>query len=235
MSTHYKASSESVLPAQLARIAEEVGQYNRAEVWAVLGIDLALKTGQSMFFSMLSMLQISSLLARSQFEEAIDLAREAAAITVALDVRRRARKTEDEEDLDVEVELGEGSSEHRRRVDLTTALTGLVPAFFQISALFLEDPGHARLHAQAVIAKCRELARNAADAEVWETGIQLLSTIFDGKASGSALIGWFNALSNSESNVLRYMAAIGASLQPDISLRDACRLHIMVLVPLLPC
>lgn len=233
-SSRYTATSESFLPTQLARIAEELGQYERAETWASFGTDLALKTGQSMIFSTLNMLRIPSLLATSQYEEALDVARETAAITTVLDARRRAKNTEDTADLDVETELGERSGESWRRVDHVTVLTGVVPAFFQLSSLYLSDSVQARLQAQTVTAKCLQIAENAADTELWEAGISLLSAIYDGELSGMKLVERSNALAGNESNALRYIASIGATLQPDLSLRDAFIIHITVLRSLVP-
>src|SRR5216684_2857712 len=107
-----------------------------------------------MICSTLSMLRIPPLLAASQYEEALDVARETAAITTVLDARRRAKNTEDAADLDVETEIGNRSGESWRRVDHVTVLTGVVPAFFQLSSLYLSDPVQARLQAQTVTAKC---------------------------------------------------------------------------------
>ena len=113
-------------------------------------------------------------------------------------------------------------------------LAGVAAPGHRLSSLYLSDPIQAQLRAQTVTAKCLQLAENAADLQLWEAAINLLSTIFEGKMTGKELVEQVHALEGTETNTLRYIAAIGATLQPDLSLRNAFVNHITVLRSLAP-
>lgn len=229
LSHRYNASLESFLPVQLVRIAEEVGQYERAAFWVSLGTDLALKTGQSLAYSTLSTSRISSLLAAGQYEDALDTARETAAITTALDIRRLVGRGDEGVDLDVETELGERSGKPWKRVDFATFLTGVLPAFFHLSTRYLENPADSLAQVQRVKEKCLQMAENAADERLWEECLDLLSAMYERALSGKELIEWSKNHEENGNNVLQIMAFTHATLQSDLPLREAFARHISAL------
>lgn len=106
--------------------------------------------------------------------------------------------------------------------------------FFSISTFYFENAVDAQAQAQRVWEKCEHLVENAANKQLWKACITLLSTVYSGKVAGKTLVKQSNDFAESENAILRYIAAIAATLQPDLSLREAFHIHVIVLRSLAP-
>jgi hypothetical protein len=80
----YNENLKCYLPTQLALLADRLGKKERSIEWVTKGLDLAKYTNQTLAYSVLSIINVSTLILADKYEEAFEIVYEFSKHTVAL-------------------------------------------------------------------------------------------------------------------------------------------------------
>jgi tetratricopeptide (TPR) repeat protein len=222
----YDEAKECAIYVQLAQYAEAIGLTDRAEYWAFSGMEAARKSKYAMGIEVLSLQIVPLLILRNQISDALALAVESAAITVAcIKERDRGGKTT-KAGFDYELVLGPKPNANWDEAEINAIIFGLLPATCKIMAEYLSSPENAVRLAQDAISASEQLAQTASHIDLWKQATIILKGVFLTRIPGHKIIDFCNNLDQKKYGWLRFVGFVGASIQSDCRLSDACQIHI---------
>lgn len=228
VAANYNASSDSLLPAQLAKFAEAIGDDQRAAAWALKGIDMARTANQYLAFASLATNVIPHLLRDNRYAEILDLAVEAGVAVVAIVLHGQSGGNTLDTNLNMEEILGSRPNQMWRQAESNAFIIGLLPIIFHLCNVAIRQPDLARRLAADIAALCREISEMFDEQTLWITAALMMEEIHLQQSSCRELISRyqnFNLLSN-ELQVIWYLAA---TLQEGTTLADILVVHFTVM------
>lgn len=222
----YDSAKDLLLPAQLTIFASAVGLDSHAVTWALRGIDGARKKRHYQVLPVFASVIIPSLLNENRFSDALDLALEAATITVACAKYGKKTLPLGADELNVNETLGPKPNSNWNEVESFTVTTGVLPVALRISITDLQSKESSRTCASEACDACRKIAGSASNPDLWAQAAELIAAIFVDRLPGKELVEKGMKFENQS---LLTIAYIGASLQDDLSLNSDCRLHLVAM------
>jgi len=225
----YGEAKTCTILVQLAEFADAVGISDRAEHWALAGMEAARAADFQMAIEVLSLQIVPMLLISNRHAEALALAVECAAFTVAGVIERDRGGNFMQPGFDTAAVLGPKPSEAWNRAETNSVMFGLFPTVCKIAADSLDSPERAKISAQEIISACRQLAQTASHRELWQQAADLIDRAFVSGMSSGELFTLSNGLDDQKYGWLRMVGYVGATIQPDCSLEEACRTHLVIM------
>jgi hypothetical protein len=225
---YYNSSRDSLLPAQLAKFAEAIGNDERAAVWALKGIDMAREANQHLALPSFSQNVIPHLLVINHYAEVLDLAVEAGEILVAVFQHGQAGGNFLDSNLDVESVLGSKPNELWYQAERNALIMGLLPSTFRLSTIAIRHPDLARTQAADIAKKCREISERSAAQALWTIAADLIEQIYLQETSCRELIRRCQ-YSNLQDNLLQTIGYLAATLQEGATLAQALAVHFAII------
>jgi len=225
----YDQVRDSLLMVLLAQFAEAVGRDERTAIWVQRGIELSREDGLAVAYYQMSADIIPYLVLEKRYAEALDIALEAGMISVALREQRKRGGDVLARNLEITELLGDKSSEAWQHAEYQATQIGLLPTIFSLGLIAIDHPDLAHKQAEEVVTLCRDISATASDQPLWSTAAQLIEQTFVTLQPVNEWRKTFDVLRPNEDSVLRVLAYLGASLQQDFPLVDACQLHAMIL------
>ncbi|MCC2695759.1 hypothetical protein [Nodularia sp. LEGE 04288] len=231
LATSYSIALESGLVAQIARYGEAVDKDAQAIKWAIRGIDIIRETKQNFTLPVLAEKIVPQMILESRYVEALDLALETGTVLIGIQKHRQDGGETLIFDFNPETFLGEKPNKLWQQAEQQAAVMALIPIAFHLSNILVNQPTVAYEQGTAVAAICHQIGVTSVDQD-WNTVARLFENIYSNKASFSELLNLGNSFVSQGENafleVLWTISYLGASLQSDVKLENALRVHLYV-------
>ena len=106
---------------------------------------------------------------------------------------------------------------------------GLLPIIFRIATFTVTQPDKVKSYARDIMSIVNQIKSICADQELWETVTNLIEKIFLKKNGKSELSLIGNKLSSENKSSLAIICFLGATLQDDITPKEAISLHLSIM------
>ena len=220
-STFYDETQNSLTLANLAMFAEATGRDERSDIWTLRGIDAAQGSIQRPLFAKLSLDLIPYLLQENRFEETVHTSVDASHILTVLEEQIKANKNPFTPDFDVDELLDSIPQEMVAKAEYNAVKVGLIPIAFHISIIAIDQFNQAQSYAAQIASLCRQISTTATDQQLWTIAAELFEQIFLRNSSGDKIIHYSNTIDPDKYYALQTIGYIGATLQEDVSLKNA--------------
>jgi len=220
----YGTSGDEIVIEQLVRFAEAVQNTERATFWALRGSEMAEKGGNAQVGAILSPYAIYGMLQCDKLEDAVRVALSA---SVVLNVSRKEHEEGRKLPQTVataEAILAPKPSAQWNVIENNAVTYGLLPVMIHLSSISIEDQARAAHLGGKMASFCRRTMETASDRALWQNAAELFELIFAYASPAKDIVQRGNACAPNES--LRAIAYIGASIQQDVPLDRAFRLHV---------
>jgi len=225
----YDEPKACAILVQLAQFADAMGISDRAEHWALAGMEAARAADLPMAIDVLSLQVIPLLVLSNRPADALSLAVETTAITAAGVIERDRGGDVMQPGFNTEAVLGPKPSDAWNRAETNSIVFGLFPAVCKVAADSLDSLERAKSSAQELLSACRQLAQTASHRELWQQAADLIDKALVSGMPARELFELSNALDDKKYGWLRTVGYVCATIQPDCPLSEACRAQLAVM------
>jgi tetratricopeptide (TPR) repeat protein len=224
----YDDSNFATILTQLSLFAEAVGDDERATEWALRGMDEARTRGDVVSTSLLAPRLAAKLVSTDRFAAAIDIS----LVEGMAAVKGIASRLADSALKVVVPDRLDSNQVRTSDAEFFAVKVSLMPVALRLASTWLEHPTELEECADDAIAAYRYIESTAIDPEIWSAAAQLLDRIFRHRTSARALSSQATDLAQRHGAVFHAVAYLGATLQDDINLESAARIHWEILLVL---
>ncbi|MBN3906558.1 MAG: 5'-methylthioadenosine/S-adenosylhomocysteine nucleosidase [Nostoc sp. NMS1] len=232
LAIRYSTALESVLVAQLVGYGEAVNKDAQVIKWAIKGMDIIRETKPNLTLPVLAEKIVPQMVLEGRYAEALNLALETRSVLIVIHKNRQDGVENLTFDFNPETFIGEKPNKLWQQAEQHAALMGLMPIAFHLSTVLVNQPTVAYEQGTAVAAICRQIGVASIEQD-WTTVARLFENIYSNKASFSELVNLGNTFISKGENafldVLWTISYLGASLQSDVKLENALRVHLYVM------
>jgi len=222
---YFEAAYLGALPIQLVWFAEAVNSHERAAYWGARGLEIARDTNHQASLAVLDYQALPVFVQGNRYLDAVHAAIEGTELMQALEETHLPELRPLDMRIDIEAVLGPKPSERWDRVERLASTICLAPIALRLGTLWFEDRDLCILAAKDVAAVCLDLALTASDAQLWRTAADLLLHVF---VQNSPLIDLERRCRTgiaAEQTGLLFICNLGLTLNDDISMESARRIH----------
>lgn len=224
---YYNSSRDCLLPTQLAKFAEAVGNDELALAWAMKGINMARDAQLFLPITSLGRNIIPQLIVEERYSETLDLAVEVGTLLAALPQLGESGINILEPGIDVQTVLGSRENELWRRAESCALIAGVLPIIFHLADIAILNPEKATDQAMEIAEMCREIAATSGTQTFWTTVAEMFEQVYLQQSTCAALITQYQTL-NSPDNILLIIGLIAATLQQNATLIEVLTVHISI-------
>lgn len=225
---YYNPARDCFLPAQLASLAEAIGNDERALAWAMRGVDMAREAQQFLPLTSLGRNIIPQLVLENRYAEVLDLAIEVGTLLVALNQLGQAGENILEPGIDIQSVLGSRDNEVWRYAESSALILGILPIIFHIADLAIHQPELARSQAIDLATMCHEISAMSGTQSLWITVAAIIDQIHLQQSTCVELISQYQNLSSSDM-ILPILGLMAATLQETAPLLEVLRIHVSII------
>ena len=207
----YDESKDCLVVNSLANFAINVGDHELGSRLSLRAFDMARETGTPQSRLVVAPFALPHIVLADRYEDAIGAAFDIGKSIIATEIEKTSGRVVDAR-FDPDAALGAKPSEWWNKAEAKAAMHGLVPIMFRLGAIKLTDEAQAIAGAQLVARVCREVARDASSAELWNNAAELFESVFTGETSAEELRRKGNEHAQEAPPVLHTLCYIAISL-----------------------
>lgn len=224
----YKDERDCSMYASLMLLAEALGRSDEAIEWASRGFDAAQGCGADLIMGFVGHRLAARLASNGRFEEALAMAMDSAAITIACK-KRGDHEGHLGDKVNAEAELGRKPSQDWWNVESLASHVAIIPAVFHLARQSTNGSGAGAEDAANLVRACQQVAAVSICPDYWQRIAHAVDLCFVRGVPGEQAIGMGNEKPWNEDFPLRAVTYMGASIQPNADLRNAFHAQTAVL------
>lgn len=191
---------EWLVAAHLSMMAEGSGQSEMASEWALRALDMGRKGDEGGMSESFAMYAVPAAVAEDRFADAVELARGALSNLMMTGVKGKRGPT------------AQPTEEELAYWQKRTTAFGVVPAGFRLADLWLKDFDRCKRLVPNLTSKCRQLAQESNEPEVWAKAADAIEEIFSEVCNAEAVLEKSKNLAEKDEPALRILFFLGAVL-----------------------
>ena len=228
MLEYYHRDLECLVLCHLSTFAAATMNDQQAAIWALRGIDDAIKFNKFAVVSVLSLESIPHFVLNGNYSEVLDLAIESGAFFAAsmqLLQTEEAPMELDSLNINVESVLGNKSNSLWQKSEEFALFIGLLPIVFHLCSLNLNNLELAKQQSLEVSDICLQISNTSTNRQLWLSAAELIGQICFNTSSFNFIQKYNNSLGEETLEVLGHLVK---TFQVDTSLQKNIKLHFMI-------
>ena len=221
----FEEDKSPALFIHLVRFADGVGSDLGADKWASRGLEASRQRNVPVTVGVFAGASVAGHIAEGEYESALNLEREHGRCTVASQYIVEHRRESSFRGFDVNEVFGEGGDSLREAAERYAAMTSMMLLAVELARRETKGDDDVPERIGRISRHIESFAAESACHEYWESTLQIFDRVFLKHEAPDKLLQF----GNDEGDwLIRNLAYLGATLHPEIRIKDAVLAHITV-------